>query len=118
MIQIQVSLYSNGCLKSLKAEGHALTFKAEEKRENLPCGIISAVLKTGSKLLYIDDKIEAEGDAPSAGKLYIKVKSIKKERELWVKGVTDMLMSSLAEVKSVYPDAVSIDIKIENNQED
>ncbi|RKX84358.1 MAG: hypothetical protein DRP57_06030 [Spirochaetes bacterium] len=118
MIQIQVSLHSNGCLKSLKAEGHALDYKTAEKGQNLPCGIISAVLKTGSKLLYVDDKTEAEGEAPSAGKLYIRIKSIKRGKELWVRGVTDMLMSVLAEVKSVYPDAVSIDVRFENNQED
>lgn len=118
MILIQVSLYSNGCLKSLKAEGHALERQTAKKEESVPCGIVSAVLKTCSKLLYVDDGIKAEGNAPSPGRLYLKIKSIRKEKMLWVKGVTDLLMSTLAEVKSVYPDALSIDFKSIDNQED
>lgn len=111
MILIQVSLYSNGCLKSLRAEGHALDWKTAESGESLPCGIVSAVLKTSAKLLYLDSAVETEGNATVAGRLNLRIKGIKKEKTLWVKGITDLLMSTFAEVKRYYPDAITVEFK-------
>ncbi len=108
MIKIQVVLYSNGCLKSLNADGHSSKGK---KGENIPCSIVSAVLKTCAKLIYLDKETESDGDAVFPGSLRLKVDSIEEGRILWVKGVTDFLMSALKEVDREYPDVLEMYIK-------
>ncbi|NOY09157.1 MAG: ribosomal-processing cysteine protease Prp [Spirochaetes bacterium] len=110
MIKIQVVLYSNGCLKSLKADGHSSKGK---KGENIPCSIVSAVLKTCAKLIYLDRGTESDGDAVSPGNLRLKVDSIEEDRILWVKGITDFLISTLKEVDREYPDILEMCIKDE-----
>ena len=107
MIYISIRLDPNQCLKRIKAAGHSET---GAYGENIVCAAVTIILKTGANILFLDKKLETSGNADKPGKMSFSVTKIQPEKREWVKGITDFLLAGLSDLKSQFPDEISLEI--------
>ena len=107
MIRLKISLYPSGCLERFVADGHA---GAGNPSRDIVCAAVTVLLRTGAGLLSGRPELVKEGDAPGPGEMFLLLRQPPEERIEWIKGSTDFLICGLRDLKTEYPEKISLEI--------
>jgi uncharacterized protein YsxB (DUF464 family) len=105
-INLDIILDSTGCLKQLKAQGHALG----KPGENIPCALVSSYLRTIPRLLE-SRGFGFRGKASAPGDFKLSLLEYDQLQQPYIKGVTDFVLKALWDVQSDYPGELKITIE-------
>jgi len=107
VVRVQVRLDGRGCLRRLSACGHA---GSGPPGEDLSCAALSALLRSVARLLYRAEGLEVAGQAAGPGALELEVLRWAPERGQWLRGVTDVLLSGLHDLREERPGSIELDV--------
>jgi uncharacterized protein YsxB (DUF464 family) len=108
VIRVKVEIDSSGCLAQCTSSGHSIhSFQGN----NTVCIAVSTLVRTMSRILFIESDIEVEGNAQSEGAFYFTVMRIPDSKREWLKGISDFFIRGIEDLLSEYPDDVYMDIK-------
>jgi len=107
VVRVRVGLDREGCLGSLSAAGHA---DSGRRGEDLGCAAVSALLRTVARLLYRTEGLVVAGEASEPGRLVLEVMSRAPERAQWLRGVTEVLLSGLLDLREERPGSMEIEV--------
>ena len=108
MLNISITLDTDGVLSSLKLDGHV---DGASKGQNLACAAVSLTVRSVARLVASCSDITEQGGASEPGQLSLTVISRPENRVQWLKGITDMLLQALEDIAEEYPGAMSINKK-------
>jgi uncharacterized protein YsxB (DUF464 family) len=114
VIRCVLRLGEDGCLRGLRASGHA---GSGARGEDLVCAAATALLRTASRLLYQRAGLSVSGGAPAPGEMSLEVDGVwGGEPGLWLRGVTDFLITGLQDLQSEHPRRLEIVIFGKGNE--
>jgi uncharacterized protein YsxB (DUF464 family) len=105
VIRIELELFADGRIRSLRAQGHAFGPLAG----NLPCAAVSFLLRTAARY-FAEEGYVLEGSAPAAGKMEFRLlepEGVGKER---LRGAGDLLLRGLEDLRREYPRDVEVTV--------
>ncbi|MBN2739126.1 MAG: ribosomal-processing cysteine protease Prp [Spirochaetales bacterium] len=105
-INLDIILDSQGCLKRMKAKGHA----EGEPGKNIPCALVSSYLRTAARLLESRGFV-VQGKAGAPGSYDLALPGHDRSQTLYLKGVTDYLLKALWDIRKDYPGNLNITIE-------
>ncbi len=100
MIRARIVRDRYGCLRSLSSRGHA---SDSAKGSSTICSAVTALVRTGARLLANSDRVRAIGNAAESGRLDIKIMAVTSENIDYLRGITDMVIAGLSDIATVYP---------------
>jgi uncharacterized protein YsxB (DUF464 family) len=114
LVRVRVELDGDGCLRGLEAAGHA---GAGRRGEDLTCAAVSGLLRSVARLLHGTEGLVVVGQAAEPGRLELKVVRISQERRYWLRGVTDVLLSGLTDLREEQAGSIELKIGEEGKEE-
>ncbi len=102
----------SGALRCFSAEGHA---GRGERGQDVVCAAATALLRTAARLLYRQADLEVRGQVPEAGRMEVRLRSVPPQRQGWLAGVTDFLISGLRDIEEEH--CGTVELKIEDAEE-
>jgi uncharacterized protein YsxB (DUF464 family) len=105
LIHISIDLDVDGCLKHIAVSGHAEKFPAGE---NIVCSAITALVRTAAHVFTKYDEFKASIKAQKPGNLELWVRAHPQKRTQWARGVTEVLLTGIFDLKAEYPDMIEI----------
>ncbi len=105
MIRLSIVLDRRGCLSSFTADGHAGGAAAGQ---DIVCAAATALLRTAARSVLAVPGIGAEADAPAPGAMRLTVLRCEGRQRPWLRGVTDFLLTGLADLQAEYPQRVEM----------
>ncbi|MEW5814237.1 MAG: ribosomal-processing cysteine protease Prp [Spirochaetota bacterium] len=110
MIKVRLLLERDGCLKILRAKGHAGGLKTGS---NIVCAAATAIMRTMVRILESNENLHYSGNAEKPGTLDFEIVHIPEEKRVWFKGVTDYLVRGLQDLAEEYPRECKVDIRFD-----
>jgi uncharacterized protein YsxB (DUF464 family) len=107
VIRLSIRLQEDGCLRSFEASGHA---EAARKGRDIVCAAVTTLLRTTGRLLAAQTDLRVEGGSPEAGRMSLVLSEPPERKREWVRGVTAMLLSGLADLDREFPGRLKLDI--------
>lgn len=116
MLRVRVDLDGEGCLRGLEASGHA---GAGRSGEDLTCAAASGLLRGVARLLHRTAGLVVSGRAEQPGELRLTVarRGGSEGRSDWLRGVTDVLLSGLRELRDERPGSIVLEIGEKGKEE-
>ena len=108
MVHVKVAVDPEGCLRSLAAAGHA---GEGRPGEDLSCAAVSSLLRSVARLLHRSEGLRVAGQAARPGELTIEVLGSSPERRQWLRGVTDVLLAGLHDLREERPGSIGLEVK-------
>ncbi len=105
MVQVTVSVDSDGAIRELEAEGHAEGF---EKGSNPVCAAATVLVRTYLRWLESGGVEPVEGKAPEPGVLYARIGRPDRDRRALVEGASGFLLTGLADLQEMFPRQCSL----------
>ncbi|MBN2442083.1 MAG: ribosomal-processing cysteine protease Prp [Spirochaetales bacterium] len=108
MITIIIQQDERGCIRRCDAEGHSLL---DNQGSDILCAAVTILLRTISRVLYVDKGVGFKGEAPESGKLGFMLKWIPEPQVNRMQGISDVLICGLKDLEAEYPDRLKLIIK-------
>jgi len=89
----------------LEATGHA---GLDIKGNDILCAATTVLLRTTTKLIFANKKIQSAGSKENPGSLMFEVMAYKQEETEWMRGVSDFFTTGLEDLNREYPDRIVI----------
>lgn len=114
MIHLSIVLRPDGCLEAFRASGHS---SRGGRGNDVVCASATVLLRTAGRLLEAEPGLRARGDAPEPGKMRLRLGRAPEAQRGRVRGITDFLVRGLLDLRSEYPDIVSLEIRQKGSTE-
>jgi uncharacterized protein YsxB (DUF464 family) len=108
VITVDIEISGNSVIKSLKAEGHAMSGK---KGTDIVCSAVTCLLRTAANLLSNEKNIIVEGSAEKPGKMKMLLVKYPEEKAVWLSGVTEFLKKGIIDLEKEFPDKINVNIR-------
>ena len=105
MIIVQVAVDSDGCLKYLSAAGHS---GLSVKGKDVLCSAVTVLLRTAARVLSDEIKESVFVRAEDPGRMEIKIFSCPDSEKGWLKGLSDMILYGLMDLREEYPGNIDL----------
>ncbi len=107
MIRVKIDISEHGCIAGCSSSGHSShSFQGNKS----VCTAVSTLVRTLSRMLFIESDIRIEGNAPGEGSLFFTILHVPETRTEWLKGVSDFFIRGIEDLQSEYPDDVYMEI--------
>ena len=107
MIRLSVRLRADGCLAGFAASGHA---GAGPKGGDPVCAAVTVLLRTAARVLAGQPDLRAEGESPAEGEMRLELAPPPEARREWVRGVTAVLVTGLADLDREFPGRMKLEV--------
>jgi uncharacterized protein YsxB (DUF464 family) len=114
VVRVKVAVDPEGCLRSVAAAGHAGEGRAGE---DLSCAAVSSLLRSVARLLYRSEGLQVAGEAARPGELTLEVLGSSAGRRQWLRGVTDVLLAGLSDLREERPGSIGLEVKAVGEEE-
>jgi len=108
VIHVRVELDGDGCLRALSAAGHA---GAGRPGADLHCAAVSSLLRSVARLAYRTEGLVTAGQAARPGELELEVVRKAPELREWLRGVTDVLLAGLRDLREEQAGSIELVVK-------
>ena len=110
MMSVGVSLVHEGCLRQVRATGHA---GDAPPGENLTCAAITAVLRSAAAAFRQHSAVQCMVRAPKPGDLEVTLERVAPQAREWVRGATAVLLAGCLMLAREYPSEVRLEVNEE-----
>ncbi len=106
MVRVFFTLDPEGCLTRVKVSGHA---GYGSRGQDIVCAAVTALVRTALHLLSGQKALGTVVHAGKEGIMEGTVTAYPAHLRAWLKGVTEFLVTGIADLKSEYPDYIEIE---------
>jgi uncharacterized protein YsxB (DUF464 family) len=108
VVTVTLELAQDGCLRSLRASGHA---GGAALGTNVACAAVTVLLRTTARVLSGVQGLITEGGADSPGWMELKVSPERSVAPQWLRGVTDCLVRGVSDLAAEFPGEIAVKIR-------
>ena len=108
MINIEIKQDERGCIRKCDAKGHSLL---DTKGSDVLCAAVTILLRTVSRVLYVDKGIGFKGNPPETGEMGFILKWIPESKVNRMQGISDFLVRGLKDLEAEYPGRLKVTVK-------
>jgi len=115
LVEIVITLDESALLNRMTLRGHAgpqrrrCSFRPS--RGNPACAAVTLAARSAARAIAAQPGWTVDGGAPKPGDLSLAVLRRPGDTDEWLRGVTDTLMQTLADIDEEYPEAISVRIE-------
>jgi uncharacterized protein YsxB (DUF464 family) len=114
VIHLRIMLRPDGCLEAFQASGHSTQ---GGRGKDIVCASVTVLLRTAGRLLEAEPGLQARGEAPEPGEMSLRLAQATEAQRDRIRGITDFLVRGLLDLRSEYPDIVSLEIRQKGSTE-
>ncbi len=107
MVTVTLELASDGCLRSLRASGHA----GGGLGTNVACAAVTVLLRTTARVLSSVKGLVRDGAADSPGRMELSVSPEWTGAAEWLRGVTDSLVRGVSDLAAEFPAEIALRVR-------
>jgi uncharacterized protein YsxB (DUF464 family) len=108
VVTVTLELAEDGCLRALRASGHA---GGAALGTNVACAAVTVLLRTTARVLSAVQGLVSEGGADSPGHLELTVCPEVSVAPQWLRGVTDCLVRGVSDLAAEFPGEIAVRIR-------
>lgn len=112
MIDVRVVVDGSGALSSLTVRGHA---SLGSRTVSAECAAVSGIVRACAQTIDERDDIAAAGSAEAPGDLVLGIDRVAAGAELWLRGVTDVIVTGIGRIARESPQEVTMAVEYEGD---
>jgi uncharacterized protein YsxB (DUF464 family) len=107
VIRVDIAVDGEGSIRSYVSRGHGGGVRGSDPA----CAAVSNIGRTLARLMIDRQDVQASGEAPEAGKLYLQLDAGPSTDRAWLRGVSDFVIRSLRDAAVDFPERIAVKIE-------